>query len=197
MKNNNEQDLKIIKSILEGDYSKFEILMNKYQKFVFYRAFREFRNQEEAEDLTQDIFLRVFENLSNFRAESKFSSWLFIITKNAIIEKKRKLSRRYTESLDEDQKSNSVFQKNLFGQFLETVTPETQFLKKELYSRLKQLLEKLPTAYQKPIFYHYFQNLSYKEISDKLDMKINTIKSNVLRGKKIMYQWLMEENGAR
>lgn len=86
----NEEDWDCIQKVLHGDFNSFELLMNRYQGLVYSQAIKAFRNETEAEDFTQDIFLKAFESLSTFQGKSQFSTWLFVIARNEIIRKYRK-----------------------------------------------------------------------------------------------------------
>jgi RNA polymerase sigma factor (sigma-70 family) len=73
-------------------------------------------------------------------------------------------------------------------------SPENQIIEKETKQNLLDFLSRLPEIYQKPIFLYYFEELSYQEISKKLNLKINTLKSHILRGKEILKRWIQHEN---
>ncbi|WP_036096494.1 RNA polymerase sigma factor [Leptospira weilii] len=182
----NRDDWDCIQKVLHGDFNSFELLMNRYQVLVYSQAIKAFRNETEAEDFTQDIFLKAFESLSTFQGRSQFSTWLFVIARNEII-------RRYRKEHPEIAGLDALFlAENEKEKKIES-EQETKLLKQESSEKIRTLVESLPELYRKPITLHYFENMSYKEISKKLNLKMNTLKSYIFRGKEIMREWLNNE----
>ncbi len=160
---------------------------------VFSQAIKFTGNQEEAEDLTQEIFLKAFEALSTFKGESQFSTWIFSIARNQILMKHRKESSRpQIAHEDVEEVHNKYFDK--IKKWREQITPEMQMLKQEMNTKITSLLSRLPANYKNPLMLYYFENMSYKEISEKLDIKVNTLKSYIFRGKELMKDWLQKDN---
>ena len=160
---------------------------------VFSQAIKFTGNQEEAEDLTQEIFLKAFEALSTFKGESQFSTWIFSIARNQILMKHRKESSRpQIAHEDVEEVHNKYFDK--IKKWREQITPEMQILKQEMNAKIASLLSRLPANYKNPLMLYYFENMSYKEISEKLDIKVNTLKSYIFRGKELMKDWLQKDN---
>ncbi|HRG44958.1 MAG TPA: sigma-70 family RNA polymerase sigma factor [Leptospiraceae bacterium] len=189
----NPADWSCIQSVLAGDFSAFEFLMDKYQGMIFSQAIKYTGNQEEAEDLTQEIFLKAFEALSTFKGESQFSTWVYSIARNKILMKHRKESTNPQISADDvEEVHNKYFDK--IKKWREQITPEMQILKQEMNTKIASLLSRLPSNYKNPLMLYYFENMSYKEISEKLDIKVNTLKSYIFRGKELMKDWLQKDN---
>jgi RNA polymerase sigma-70 factor, ECF subfamily len=153
--------------------------MEKYQSMVFAQCRKSSASTEEAEDLTQDIFLKAFESLSSFRGEASFSTWLYRITQNHIQGKIRKKNAKLeiVETFHEETTMEKI------RKWKDQITPEVLLLKDEYKSKLASMLSKLPASYSIPLKMYYFENMSYKEISDQLDIKINTLKSYIFRAK--------------
>jgi RNA polymerase sigma-70 factor, ECF subfamily len=159
--------------------------LDKYQGMVYRQALKYTRNPEEAEDITQDVFLQAFEKLSSFRGEAKFSTWLFRIGQNILLQRVRKGKVRpdtHAQVLDPDLDPKS-FPVN-------ANCPETQLLEQESKQTLVSLLARLPITYKNPLQLYYFEGLSYQEISERLNLKINTLKSHILRGKELLKKWV-------
>ena len=160
---------------------------------IFSQAIKYTGNQEEAEDLTQEIFLKAFEALSTFKGESQFSTWVYSIARNKILMKHRKESTNPQISADDvEDVHNKYFDK--IKKWREQITPEMQILKQEMNTKIASLLSRLPSNYKNPLMLYYFENMSYKEISEKLDIKVNTLKSYIFRGKELMKDWLQKDN---
>ncbi len=130
--------------------------------------------------------MQAYEKLSTFRGESKFSTWLFRIVQNLYLMRRRKEISYPLDSLEHIDTTPSSL--------IDYHSPEHQILEKETKQNLLNILSRLPEIYQKPIFLYYFEELSYQEISKKLNLKINTLKSHILRGKEILKRWIYHEN---
>ncbi|WP_411824462.1 RNA polymerase sigma factor [Leptospira sp. 'Mane'] len=158
--------------------------MKRYQGMVFSQAQKAFSTQEEAEDFTQEIFLKAYEALSSFRGEAQFSTWLFQIARNEISRHFKK-KKPVIHTLDESHESHPNTMSH--PSFAEDLAKE------EEGNLLRQLISRLPLVYQKPILLHYFENRSLKEISLDMNIKINTIKSHISRGKDLIRKWWQHE----
>jgi len=86
-------DIEIIELILQGDREKFRILVDQYQQMVFRTCMGFLHHKEDAEDLTQEVFIRAYQSLSRFKGDSAFSTWLYRIAVNASLNKVRKSSK--------------------------------------------------------------------------------------------------------
>ncbi|MDV6234206.1 RNA polymerase sigma factor [Leptospira ellisii] len=188
----NPEDWDCIQKVLHGDFNSFEQLMNRYQGLVYSQAIKAFRNETEAEDFTQDIFLKAFESLSTFQGRSQFSTWLFTIARNEII---RRYRREHPEISGLDALLLAENEKEKKSEM--SSEQENKILKQESSEKIRDLVENLPELYRKPIALHYFENMSYKEISKKLNLKMNTLKSYIFRGKEIMRDWLNREENEK
>ncbi len=180
----NEEDWSAIKLVLGGDVAAFNQLMKRYQGMVFSQATKAFDTQDEAEDFTQEVFLKAYESLSTFRGEAQFSTWIYQIARNEI-SKHFKKKKPHLEPLEDFHGSKS--KKDASSGVLEQIS------KDEDGNLLRTLISRLPAAYRKPIILHYFDNRSLKEISDTLDIKLNTIKSHISRGKDLIRKWWQHE----
>ena len=161
--------------------------MDKYQGMVYAEALRFTKNHDEAEDLTQEIFLKAFESLSLFKGHSKFPTWLYRIGRNLALTKYRKEKNSPIHPNKEFNADHYVDSRD------HNLIPEKEILDSEVSYKIRSLLSRLPHAYKKPLILYYFENMSYKEISEHLDIKINTLKSYILRGKDLMKKWMAHE----
>ncbi|TGK11555.1 RNA polymerase sigma factor [Leptospira fletcheri] len=178
-------DWACIQKVLAGDYDSFEELVLRYETLVYSQARKAFRNETEAEDFTQDVFLKAFEGLSTFKGRAKFSTWVFSIARNEIIRRYRKDHPEIEASLEGVSAESSPDSSS---------TQESNLMEKETNEKIRSLVDKLPELYRKPISLHYFENMSYKDISENLNLKMNTLKSYIFRGKEILREWLKKEN---
>ncbi|MEM7179316.1 MAG: sigma-70 family RNA polymerase sigma factor [Spirochaetota bacterium] len=159
--------------------------MDKYQDMVYAYALRSTKDSEEAEDVTQEVFLKAFESLSKYQGSAKFSTWLYSITKNELIARYQKVRKK-----QEIQQAKKSILQDEYKRSQEQNAPELGLLKEEMHAQMRNLLAKLPITYKKPLVLYYFENKSYKEIAESMNVKMNTLKSYIFRGKQILKDWL-------
>jgi len=170
----------VVSSVLSGDSDSYELLVNKYSGLVYSLANKSFSSKDEVEDFAQDVFLSAYESLSGFRGEAQFSTWLYQIAKNRLAKHWNKKVRIKEDPWKESILEHADQEKASIGEFLE---------KEEIQDTLRRLIQRLPKMYQLPIILHYFENRPLQEISQNLNIKINTIKSHISRGKDLIRKW--------
>ncbi|MEA2104845.1 MAG: sigma-70 family RNA polymerase sigma factor [Candidatus Cloacimonadota bacterium] len=139
-------------------------LEENYKK-IFYLALKMLKNQEDAEDATQEILFLAFENAGKFRGDAKFSTWLYRIALNhiyAVIGKRKKMKDFTAKDLRTETKQN----------------PESALLEQELFNKLNLIIDDLPNRQKEVFLMRYYNNLKFKEIATILKRSIGTIKSN-------------------
>lgn len=157
--------------------------MKRYQGMVYSQARKAFLSEEEAEDFTQEVFIKTYESLSSFRGEAQFSTWLFQIAKFRLTKVNKKKTHLFADWTD-DVTTLADNSKPSAAEVLD---------KEETHHILHSLIAKLPKSYQLPILLHYFENKPLKEISNDLNIKLNTIKSHISRGKDLLRKWWSHE----
>jgi len=168
-----ENEAGLLRRIAEGERELFGELVLKHQDFIFNVVSKYVRFEEEARDLTQDVFLKAYENIEKFRGDSKLSSWLYSIAYNLSMNWSERKAGRETQLDDE---------------LAETVA-EPPSLADEIYDRELQLarisgvLAGLPEKYRAVIRLYYYEDKSYQEISETLGLPMNTVKVHLLRAK--------------
>ena len=177
-------DLELINECLatECDFS-FEELVNRYKNLVYSIILRQTNNRDEAADLAQDIFLKVYKNLGRYTPEFKFSTWIMRITSNHIIDQHRKKKM--------DTVSYEVYTSE-GGSVGTSVSSEVIYLKHEQTERLQKILTGLPEQYRTPIILFHEHGLSYQDISDKINEPVSKIKNRIFRGRKMLKGLLVE-----
>ncbi len=170
-------DSELIKQYFKGDERALDTLVRRYFKQVFFFAKTYVKNDAEAEDITQEVFVKAWKNLSKFEPDKKFKTWLFQITKNTCIDFLRKHKNFVaSESLDEQQMAE-----NLERIIDKAPLPEELFLAAEFSQKLDEVLSRLPKIYETVVVLHLQHDLTFQEISEVLDESINTIKSRYRR----------------
>jgi RNA polymerase sigma-70 factor (ECF subfamily) len=158
----------------EGDQRAFGLLVQAYQKPVFNLTYRMLGNAQEAEDASQETFLRAYSNLRQYQSEHKFSTWLFSIANHHCIDRLRK--RRVTLVSIED---NPVLE-NLTG---ESPLPERQALMAEQSAEMQQLLQELEPEYRLPLVLRYWEDYSYEDIAAAMEITVAAVKSRLFRAR--------------
>ena len=159
-------DQELITQFLKGDEKALELLIQKYLKPIYGYVFKFVQNQQDAEDLTQETFLKMWRNLKKFKKEKNFKSWLFTIAKNTCFDFLRKKKKNLALNLE-----NLEIIADFAPSFLEE-------LEKENWTeKIKREMEKLPFKMQKVLDLYYNFGLNFREISEILKEPVNTIKS--------------------
>jgi len=177
-------DLGLIKQALGGSERAYETLVDKYRKSVYYLALKMVRNTEDAEDLTQEAFVKAFNNLSGFDPKYAFSTWLFRIATNACIDHIRR-KRLQTLSIEagyqNEDGETSVLQ-------IEdgNLTPEELYRKSQRKTYLGMALERLPDRYKRLVKLRYFDELSYEEVAQELELPLGTVKAQLHRARELL-----------
>lgn len=183
--------MELIMCFKRGEETVFEELVKRYQKRVYNTTYRMLGSPEDASDMAQETFLRVYRNLNNFREDASFSTWLFKITTNICRDYLRKEKRNsvkisYEENITEKLSPN---RSELPG---EQNNPEEISLRLETQNEIQSLINKLPEKQKEVLVLREFQNFSYEEMAAILDISIGTVKSRLSRARKTIRQNLKE-----
>ncbi|NMA83006.1 MAG: sigma-70 family RNA polymerase sigma factor [Epulopiscium sp.] len=173
------EDYEIIQKCLGGDKQIFEELVNRYKNLVYSVILRMINNVEEANDLAQEVFIKVYRNLDKYSPEYKFSTWIIRITTNQVIDYRRK-QKQPTVSIDE-----LVYEPVAEG------TPEEQYLQDEERRTVQGMLQKLPDMYRIPLILYHQQGLSYQEIADTIDEPLSKVKNRIFRARRMLKEELL------
>jgi RNA polymerase sigma-70 factor (ECF subfamily) len=188
----------LVREILEGDTEAFRIIVEQHQTRVFYLGLKFLKGREEAEDFAQEVFLRAFERLDTYKGDGAFAGWLYRIAFNLAATKYRAARRFPTESWDEERDSPSgggslsgerstsysALRTSIGGDRERTGEVEQRVIHAESVDEVNQALKKIPGPYALLVKMHFYDGLTYPEISEILSMPINTIKSYIHRAKK-------------
>ena len=171
----------LIKSALKGDMQSFEELMYQYEKKVYNVALRVFKNPEDAKDISQDVFIKIYKNLDKFDNKSSFSTWIYRITTNTCIDELRKRKGKETVSIDNDNEYDEGRFKREFAD--NEPTPEEKVISKEGESEIIKSMNTLSDEHRTIIVMRDIEGLSYTEISEIIGVSIGTVKSRISRAR--------------
>lgn len=185
-----EEEMRVIAQVLDGDTNAFEILVNDQKKVVFNLALRMLGNEEDAYDISQDAFLKAYTNLSGFRGDCKFSSWLYKLTTNLCLDFIRKRNRHKVIPLVfEDDNGDSEYLEIPD----ETYSPETQTEQKHLRESVRKGLNQLPPQQREILVLREIGGLRYDEIGSQLGIEEGTVKSRIFRARKKLCEILSKD----
>lgn len=179
---NNDQQY--IDTVLKGDTNAFAILVDKYKDMVFSLAIKITKNREEAEEVSQDSFIKAFKSLKNFKGDSKFSTWLYKITYNNCIDRVKKNARSYNTDTIDEVNENKI---KAIEDTLQTIE------RKERATVIRECMEALPQDERTILWLFYFEELSLKEIIDVTSYSESNIKVKLHRARKRLLSIVKEK----
>ena len=186
-----EQDAQLVQQCLRGDGSAWEELVRRHTRRVYNLCYRFTSNGTEAEDLSQEVFLRVYRTLGSYRsAHGGFATWMTSVTRNLLIDHYRRTKRdRLTDSLED---AMPVVESKESSSRL----PDQQALLGELSALVQEALKKLSPELREAVILRDLQQLEYGEIQQVLQVPEGTVKSRINRGR-IELARVLEQMGVR
>lgn len=184
-----QEDRRLIDLALQGDEKAYELLLNRYRNLVYSIMFKMVRNAQEAEDLTQEAFMKAFNSLETFNEEFAFSTWLMKIASNNCIDFLRKRKLKTYSIHDPIQYKDEKIEIDLPDQ---GPSPERSLLQVERRRMIEEAINKLPERYRYVIILRHKEEKSYEEISDILNLPLGTVKAQIFRAREILNRKLRE-----
>jgi RNA polymerase sigma-70 factor (ECF subfamily) len=162
----------------------FDRLVQRYHKQAYNAAYRLTGNHADAEDLTQEAFVRAFRFFDTYRRDLPFENWLFRIISNLFVDSLRRKPKARVQSLDAPV---GDAENNAYLELPDTRScPETVVLHEELDDRIHQALATLPVEFRRAVMLADIEGMSYEEISAELNCNIGTVRSRLHRGRKML-----------
>ncbi len=172
----------LIRRCQKGDLAAFDDLVRVYEKKVYNLAYRMSGNHEDANDLSQEAFLRVFQSLKDFRGQSSFSTWLYRVVSNVCLDELRQRGRRLTVSIDEPVSSDKG--ETMQRQLADNAPPPDELAeRREVREVVQAAIGELSEEYRVVIVLRDLRDLSYQEIAEVLDCSLGTVKSRLNRAR--------------
>ena len=160
----------------QNDINAWEKLVKEYESMVYHIAYRMMQNEQEAKDISQEIFVKVYRNLSKFDEKSAFSTWLYRIAVNTCIDALRQNKTKQTISWDQHIEQN----KNETATYQ---TPENIYLQREKQNDIMETLQNLSPEHKAIILMRDMQDMTYGEIAECLSVSLGTVKSRIARAR--------------
>jgi RNA polymerase sigma factor (sigma-70 family) len=180
---NARNDFNLVSRAKDGDQKAYAELMQRYKDSIYFMALKMVNNKDDAMDLTVETFGKAFENLEKYKPDFAFSTWLFRIATNNCIDfiRKKRLNVVSLHTLSEEDGEEKHMQVRAEG-----LNPEETSIKKQESEKLKNIVEQLPIRYRKLIILRYYDELSYEEIAQQLDIPLGTVKAQLFRARDLM-----------
>jgi RNA polymerase sigma-70 factor, ECF subfamily len=167
------QDFDLIDSILDGNLKDFELLINKYQPSIFRLSIGLLHNREDAEELTQDVFVKLYHSLSTFNKRSAFSTWLYRLTINTCLNAlKRKKKRQFWTVLSETLRFSS-----------NEVSAEAAMINRSDDELIRQAIDNLPLKQRVAFIMTKYEDLPQREVATIMKLTEGSVEQLVLRAK--------------
>ena len=180
-----DPDAALMLRVKNGDLEAFEELVQKYKHPIVNVIYRMLHDLEEAEDLAQNVFVRVFQSAERYEVSAKFSTWVFTIARNLCLNEIRRRGRHPAQSLESSQSEN---EDQPARQYTDTkvFSPPQAFLQRELEQKVQQALGELPEKQRLAIAFCQEDELSYEEIAKVLGCSLPATKSLIHRGRETL-----------
>jgi RNA polymerase sigma-70 factor, ECF subfamily len=184
---NDFADAELIATSLAGREDGFEELVRRYQRPITAYVYRMTGNYDAAMDVSQEIFIKVYNSLARYKTEYKFSTWLYKIAHNAAIDYLRRNSNGEC-SLDLET-DDETFERPIESR---AASPELERERSEWRGEISKVVGQLPAAYRELILLRHSQDLSYDEIAEVTNLPLGTVKNRLFRAREMMRDLLVE-----
>lgn len=183
------RDYRLVQSAINnGDQNAYAELMQNYRDSLYFMLLKMTNDPTDADDLTIEAFGKAFKNLHQYTPDYAFSTWLFKIASNNCIDFIRK-KKKYTFSIDKGLTDDE--HEDLSNKLPSDIPdPEENYIRKQKIKLMRQVVEKLKPHYKRLIELRYFQELSYEEIAEELQLPLGTVKAQLFRAREFLYQIL-------
>jgi RNA polymerase sigma-70 factor (ECF subfamily) len=188
-----DEDLKYVILCQKGETDAFEVLVERHQKKMLNIAYRMMGDYDEACDVTQEAFVAAYKSIKKFKAEAKFSTWLYRIVVNFSknrLKQLNSLSKREGVSIDDN--TEKITDTILSQSFTSSSNPCTQMEKREMEAYVQKCITSLDEEYREVLVLRDIQGFSYEEIKDILKIPEGTVKSRLSRARNALKDCLTE-----
>lgn len=171
-------DHALMARISSGDHAAFRALVERHQNLVIGTVAKMLGNSSDAEDIAQQVFLRIWRNAKRYRPDAKFTTYLFTITRNLVFNETRRRGRKKTVSADEREESSHLLIKDSPDR-----QPDAELLQIELRHAVDDAIASLPEAQRMAVILRTHDQLPYEEIAEVLGLSVPAIKSLLFRAR--------------
>ncbi len=174
----NDIDVALMLRVGEGDEQAFEELISRHQQAVIGTVAKMLGNTSEAEDIAQQVFIRIWKSAPRYQPKAKFTTFLFTITRNLVFNESRRRSRKKEYSMEEREDDF-----HLQSPDSETASPDEALLHGELQKAVDKAINDLPEKQRMAVILRRYENMPYDEIGKVLELSISAVKSQLFRAR--------------
>ena len=189
-----KRDYRLIQLAIEGNQKAFAELMGYYRESLYYLLLKMVNSKEDAEDLSIETFEKAFRKIDTYKPTYAFSTWLFRIATNHGIDFLRTSEKRANNVyIDSDFNYAGDFHKKVIITE-DSLNPEEKIVNNQKKIIIKNIIQKLSADYRRIIVLRYFEEYSYNEISEKLDLPLGTVKARLYRSRELLLSTMKKHN---
>lgn len=181
-------DSDVVNAVLAGDRDAFSLLVERYQRGLATYIFHMIHHYEEALELTQEVFIKVYENLDRYDGQYKFSTWLYKIASNHTIDHIRR-QHMTTLPIHETAEDGSPMEIPLESA---TLSPLDAYTNKAILADVQRAVDELPSDYRELIILRHFAYRSYEEMAKITGLPLGTVKNRIFRARQILMERLKD-----
>lgn len=174
----NARDILLMSRIATGDHHAFRELVERHQNAVTGTVAKMLGNPSEAQDITQQVFLRIWRHAKRYRPEAKFTTYLFTITRNLVFNETRRKKRRSEVSTDEREENSHIHLPDDPSR-----QPDAEILQQELRQAVDKAIASLPEPQRLAVVLRRFEQMPYEEIAKVLNLSVSAVKSLLFRAR--------------
>ena len=179
-----KQEEKIIKQLKNGDFSNYDKIVDSYKNRVFGMAYKFTNDYDETQDLAQEVFLKIYRQIKNFRGDSKLSTWIYRISVNTCLDWKKKKMRiksiNFSNMVNEENKDQTIGIKD------DSPLPDEIILQDEDQRIVHDLIYELSDKYKTVLIMYHFNEMSYEDIAKALNVPQRTVETRLYRARRML-----------
>jgi RNA polymerase sigma factor (sigma-70 family) len=186
MESNRSESRLLVAEVLNGNSAVFKLLIERHQKLVSHVVFRMVANISDREDICQEVFIKVYQNLGGFHFESKLSTWIARIAYNTCINHLEKKRLLLLNDLHQEENALEQYPGHV-------ATPDCYTETQDIATRVRSEIDKLPIHFRAVVTMYHLDEMSYEEIAEATGMPLGTVKSYLFRGRRFLKDRLSEK----
>jgi RNA polymerase sigma factor (sigma-70 family) len=182
-----QHDMALVNRAVSGDQRAYAELLSRYRDAIYFMLLKMVNNQDDADDLTMEAFGKAFKSIHQYTPNFAFSTWLFKIATNNCIDFIRKRRGGQTISIDQNNLDKEEMPIRIQADELD---PEENMINQQKVRLMREVVQKLKPRYRKLVEMRYFEELSYEEIAESLELPIGTVKAQLFRARELLFNIL-------
>lgn len=171
-------DVALMLRVKTGDHAAFQELVERHQNMIVGTVAKMLGNPSDAQDIAQQVFIRLWKSAPRYKRKAKFTTFLFTITRNLVFNESKKRSRRKTHSLEEREEEH-------FSQLADDASrsPDAETLQTELQAAVDKAINALPEKQRMAVILRRYENMPYEQIAEVLGCSVSSTKSHLFRAR--------------